>query len=530
MSLTTSKFIFETTKSGKKHDFEVDFDPPDNISGETVFMKLKNVAVESSSPTTSTKPMPVLLSVKNLPQPVSTISKTNDVCTESRLLGCFKTGTDIVPQLTTTIKKFPPVGIGQGDGDVFNTKVNGQYYGNETYNTNGQNMGTNWRNRPFDGSLTEVIYPNGYSVTTGLYPTTNTTYRKITNQGELWGRSVRITFQNPKRLVSTRNWTNATWQTPPMEFYILGSNDDGITNDVLGIGYGNTSKPGGWNIVNISTNKKYTSYTFIVTKVNIGFDNFHFVEWELYCEDYVTRKYPPVALLGNTWTVSSAAYGKGTYRFSSSNGTSQSYFLFNNQWFQDTYFTGPSAAVWNTTTGDYTGTVTTLATNGTSYLGAWVQLQLPVAIMLTTVTFVRLFSFAAPSIFVILGSNDENNWDVLFNQTSGAVYNPFNYFSVDPTSTLFYTHFRFVVSKIANAHSTCNLGEILLFGAEEPQLHTESNKPFHHAPRLLTTIPEGHTTLNFSVEQLHQEQLENAFNDNTTITADIEFEIASINN
>lgn len=523
MSLTTSKFIFETTKSGKKHDFEVDFDPPDNISGETVFMKLKNVAVESSSSITSTKPMPVLLSVKNLPQPVSTISRTNDVCTESRLLGCFKTGTDLVPQLTTTIKKFPPTGL----PDIANaiTKINGQYYGgNESYQVYSN---PNAFQRAFTGNLSDSAFPSGYNTITGLYDIPDALTTINTNQGILYGKSVRIKHTNKRKLKYARNWTNTGWTGAPMEMYILGSNDDGVTNDVLGIGYGNNSLPGGWNIINCNSTQKYNYFQMVVTKVRIGFNYFDLVELEMYFEDYETRKYPPTALLGSTRTLSSAAYGNGTYYFSSSNGTSQSYFLFNDQWFQDTYFTGPSAAVWNTTTGDYTGTITTLATNGTSYLGAWVQLQLPVAIMLTTVTFVRVYSFAAPSIFIVLGSNDGNNWDVLFNQTSGAVYNPFNYFSVDPTSTLFYTHFRFVVSKIATAHATCNLGEILLFGAEEPQLHTESNKPFHHAPRLLTTIPEGHTTLNFSAEQLHQEQLEDALPANTKITADIEFEIAS---
>jgi len=60
-----------------------------------------------------------------------------------------------------------------------------------------------------------------------------------------------------------------------------------------------------------------------------------------------------------------------------------------------------------------------------------------------------------------------------------------------------------------------------------PQLHTESNISIKGAPRLLTSIAPGHTILNFSAEQLHQEQLEDALPPNTKITADIEFEIST---
>jgi len=527
MSLTTSKFIFETTKSGKKHDFEVDFDPPDTIAGQSVFMKLKNVAVETKETNTNTKPIPVLLSINNLPQPVSTLSKTNSPCQESRILGCFKTNVNTISNLTTTIKKFPPTGIPREDGDFFITKVNGQNYGNEIYTTDGRNMGTMWRNSPFDNNLSTVTYATGYDTITGLYPTSNPIYSINTNMGLLWGKSGKITYDRPKRLIYTRNWTNAGWESPPMEFYILGSNDYGTTNNVLGIGYGSNSLPGGWNIVNINATEKYTTYTFIVTKVRISRTNYHFTEWELYFEDYETKKYPPIGLLKGDWNITGQTYGNGEYSVTASNGTSNTFRLFDDQWLTDTYFTGPAATIWNLTTGAYTGTLTTLATNNISYPGAWVQLRMPVSIMLTTVTLIRVYSFAAPSVFVILGSTDGNIWDVVFNQSTTATYSPFNYFSVDPTNTNFYSYFRVVVSNIANPHTTCNLGEILFFGVEVPQLHTESNISIKGAPRLLTSIAPGHTILNFSAEQLHQEQLEDALPPNTKITADIEFEIST---
>lgn len=518
MSLTTSKFILETTKSGKKHDFEVDFNPPDTIAGQSVFMKLKNVAVETKETNTNTKPIPVLLSINNLPQTVSTLSKTNSTCQESRILGCFKTNANTVPNLTTTIKKFPPTGLPNTNNTI--TKLNGQFYGNENYQTYSTAS-------VFDESLSVSPFLGEYDANTGFFTNPGPTTTFNTNTGVIYGQGVKIKYQNRRKLVHARNYSNPGWLSPPMEMYILGSNDDGVTNDVLGIGYGSDLCPGGWVIINCNTTQTYNVYQMVVTKARLTRTNIHLVELEMYFEDYVSKQYPPVGLLKGDWTITGQTYGNGEYSVTASNGTSGTFQLFNDQWFNDTYFTGPSATIWDLTTGAYTGTLTTLATNNVSYPGAWVQLRMPVSIMLTTVTLVRVFSFAAPSVFVILGSNDGNTWDVVFNQSTTATYNPFNYFSVSPTNTNFYSYFRVVVSNIANPHATCNLGEILFFGVEVPQLHTESNISIKGAPRLLTSIAPGHTTLNFSAEQLHQEQLEDALPPNTKITADIEFEIST---
>lgn len=525
MSLTTSKFIFETTKSGKKHDFEVDFDPPDTIAGQSVFMKLKNVAVETKETNTNTKPIPVLLSINNLPQPVSTLSKTNSPCQESRILGCFKTNVNTIPNLTTTIKKFPPTSVPANN--VTSTKINGQLYGNETYTTGPHNSSV------WNGSLVE-IYPGGYSSVTGMYPpTTDPTRIFVTNQGTIYGQAAQMKHTNKRKLIFARNWSNFYWDSPPMILYILGSNTNGLTHDVLGIGYGDESLPGGWNMITSNSIEKYNLFSAVVTQTrrpnpsSAYYTSFHWAELEMYFEDYETKKYPPKGLLKGDWNITGQTYGNGEYSVIASNGTSNTFRLFDDEWLTDTYFTGPAATIWNLTTGAYTGTLTTLATNNISYPGAWVQLRMPVSIMLTTVTLIRVYSFAAPSVFVILGSTDGNIWDVVFNQSTTATYSPFNYFSVDPTNTNFYSYFRVVVSNIANPHTTCNLGEILFFGVEVPQLHTESNISIKGAPRLLTSIAPGHTILNFSAEQLHQEQLEDALPPNTKITADIEFEIST---
>lgn len=705
--LHTSTFELEVTKNGKHHDFEVDFNPPSSLAGKSAFMKLKNVHlenVEGNHTNTNSKPIPVLLSVKNLPQPVSTLSQTETGCRESRLLGCFKTNLEKQPNVSSVVLKFPPKAVPANN--LYTNVIVGEPYGNETYITGPFNS-TVW-----NGSTSGVIEPGGYDPVTGMYPNTTTDKRYIfktnegtlygqsammyhtnkrrfvyardyyvggwgnalmemyilgsndyggtydvlgvgygddylyskwniinsnsnstkkynlfaavvtktqavtedlfrtnfrwyelemyfemeipalprtikkfppssidtssmstvkvnnqsygnenytfldfqkafnglfdvtsvnpydpttglganpnhvtvTNIGLLYGQAIRIQHENQRKLKYIRNYTNPTWINPPMEIYITGSNNSFRTNDVLGVGYGDESFPGGWKIIDCDTSKAYTHFSMVVTKVPIGRTDWHAVELEMYFEDYVTQRYPPQGLQGFNTNITTAAYGNGAYQITTSEGTSLSWQLFNDVWFSDLYFTGPAYTVWDQTTGDYTGPTTTLATDNNTYPGAWVQLQLPVPILLTTVTLVRVYSFSAPSRFLVMGSNDGNSWDILFHQFSVASYNPFNYFSVDPKTYTFYSYFRIVAYQISLPHPTCNLGEILLYGAEMPQLHTESNHTFVAAPSLLTVVPYGPTTLQFSADQLHPEQLEEAFTSNTRLFAEIEFE------
>lgn len=75
--------------------FNVDFYPPSTITDTNVFMRL--VHVEVAGWQLSTTPAPFGLYITNLPQPVGTVSTTNENCDRSTLLGLYRSSAVSVP-------------------------------------------------------------------------------------------------------------------------------------------------------------------------------------------------------------------------------------------------------------------------------------------------------------------------------------------------------------------------------------------------------------------------------------------------
>lgn len=178
------------------------------------------------------------------------------------------------------------------------------------------------------------------------------------------------------------------------------------------------------------------------------------------------NRYPPVALSDNTTTLSGNAYGNGTYVCSTSYMYDSTY---NQPYKAFDYNEGDWASGWscagmyNETTGLYTGTTTTTATNGTSYNGEYLQIQFPVNLKLCKWSIIPRNDFTPlnitnrlPSTYYILASNNGSSWNFItsisdLNNTGTITY---EYYYVSQG----YPYWRLVVNKVGNSGETTRIG------------------------------------------------------------------------
>ena len=139
------------------------------------------------------------------------------------------------------------------------------------------------------------------------------------------------------------------------------------------------------------------------------------------------KMYPPVMpMTSATMTVSQATgadYGYGLYTVNSSSTAGNFY----NYYGFTTALTGApwsSQNLYNVSTGSYTGSVSSSDTLGSTYLGEWLQIQFPIARLVSTFTiFPRVDNpLSAPTTFTLLASNDGTNWSAIFKQTSAITW------------------------------------------------------------------------------------------------------------
>jgi len=128
------------------------------------------------------------------------------------------------------------------------------------------------------------------------------------------------------------------------------------------------------------------------------------------------QAYPPAAMTANSCYLN-GAYGQGTYVATASSiytNTLMPYFAFDNYSSNNSPWAS-AVNTYNSSTGAYLGTVTTQDIYGNSYTGEWLQLQLPVPIILSS------YSLQAqsgtnknmPASFNILASKDGVNWQLI---------------------------------------------------------------------------------------------------------------------
>lgn len=118
---------------------------------------------------------------------------------------------------------------------------------------------------------------------------------------------------------------------------------------------------------------------------------------------------PPLPLSGTTTTLST-----GTYITSASTNTNDSAYAFDMKTMPAPSW--QSAATYTATSGEYSGSVSTVADNGTNtYQGEWLQIQLPGSVMFSEYVLLNQTTTYSANIvkWYILGSTDGNNWTTL---------------------------------------------------------------------------------------------------------------------
>ena len=175
-------------------------------------------------------------------------------------------------------------------------------------------------------------------------------------------------------------------------------------------------------------------------------------------------EYPPIALTGSTAAntnsssgISSQGYGNGTYVASSS--TNLAGFAAHEAFDKniDNSFWASSDGLYDATTGNYSGSVSTTA-GSIGYPGEWLQLQLPNQIRLKYFTIQSTLNFetvSAPRSFALLASTTGSEWTSIYETSTANLWQaPQRSISFNTTNQSFYDYFRLVNREIGNTTTT----------------------------------------------------------------------------
>jgi uncharacterized protein YjbI with pentapeptide repeats len=164
------------------------------------------------------------------------------------------------------------------------------------------------------------------------------------------------------------------------------------------------------------------------------------------------RAYPPAPMssyLLDTTSNASVTYGQGKYVASASSeyttGSNWAWTAFDNiattTW-QSPYNTYSSSSPYG-----YIGSVTTVDNLGNSYPGEWVQLQMPVSVLLSSYSVQGYTSPYGPASWVLVGSRDGINWTFVDRRTgitwSGSL--PVTVQTFVTSATQAYNYYRYII-------------------------------------------------------------------------------------
>jgi len=169
-------------------------------------------------------------------------------------------------------------------------------------------------------------------------------------------------------------------------------------------------------------------------------------------------KFPPNTFSPKVMNVSGMGVGDGTYGIKMSSGDSKwasTYKLFDGNKLYGSNGSGINVVnnfYSHLNKGYYTGSITTTDATGKTYKGDWVDVYFPVKIFLYNIYIYRWWSGGQPYDFVILGSNDQINWNFILEKKSANYAqiqsNPDIYRAiVDVASNIAYSSYRMVVTR-----------------------------------------------------------------------------------
>jgi hypothetical protein len=198
-----------------------------------------------------------------------------------------------------------------------------------------------------------------------------------------------------------------------------------------------------------------------------------------------TRAYPPAPMssyLLDTTGNTAVTYGQGKYVASASTEFNTTLFMCWQAFDKNTggvQWASATPVYSSSSPYGYTGSVTTVDTLGNSYAGEWLQIQMPVSIILTSYT----FTFAGPSNnqnpskWSILGSRDGFNWNLVNTQSGTGVFS-FATTTFTTSVTQSYNYYRAVFNQISGTgvYYCVSIFEWTLNGTEESLCVTSDAK------------------------------------------------------
>jgi len=319
-----------------------------------------------------------------------------------------------------------------------------------------------------------------YNATSGLYTagTYTTTVSGLSYAGE-W-----LQLQAPSMILVTGysltspNHTSNTWMGTPGTWVIGGSNDGTTWNlldnrDSQMFTSNNQTLSYSLSVPNSNT---YSYYRLVATKLQTptGGNYAYIGEWRLFADTVqrpnVDIEWPPAAMTVNTTTFSSLVYGNGTYVASASSSFGSGYEPFtafnktvsatNADWAIST-----AVETYNTTTGEYaTGSSST-----SGYPGAWLQLQMPVAVVLTSYSIqapdVGNSFGRAPNTWRLYASNNGSTWIQIDERSAQVFTSNRQVFTYTINNSTQYTYYRLAVNRVNLPSDTyLQIGDWRLFG------------------------------------------------------------------
>lgn len=183
-------------------------------------------------------------------------------------------------------------------------------------------------------------------------------------------------------------------------------------------------------------------------------------------DDKTVRVYPPTPMTSNSTAISAATYGNGTYVASAS---ADMFYLSAFNAFDGNHTMYPAWGGFLDNSGTPNGTYTTALASGGSVVGSWVQLQMPVAIVLRSIVFTTAEDAATPTSYTVVGSNDGSSWVSLFSGSNGLSSSVAAQTTLTISNlTTAYTYFRFIITgkPTTSNNNAATIGDLSFYGED----------------------------------------------------------------
>ena len=176
------------------------------------------------------------------------------------------------------------------------------------------------------------------------------------------------------------------------------------------------------------------------------------------------QAYPPVLLTDYLTNVQNTSYGTGIY-IASASSELPSWLVFS------AFNKGPQtwSSLGTYTTGTYIGSVNTVDISGIIYSGEWIQIQLPVSIVLSRYDVACQFNSLnnVSTSFVVLGSYDGIKWYLLNSQTGQSWSAPGTTNTYVVNTFKAYQYYRMVCRQLVSTGGAFSVMEWILYGTQE---------------------------------------------------------------